>query len=350
MLNGDVISPLFILRSGHGPLDTTTETGRGNELDNGADEDGDMSVDFGFVPASNNLGAIGDRTWLDLNVNGVQDPNEPGLPNVAVKLYQVTVEGNTLLATTNTAANGAYLFTNLPPANYFVEFARPAGYTNSPTGGTNNPALDSDADPVTRRTVTFALGLGATDLTCDAGFISLNPTAAELGWLGAWAERGEVWVTWQTYSEPGLLGFDVWRSTGTEDETLVSLFPVDADGRATGHRYTIPDVSASLPGRYTYRLVGYYDDGTMPTLERVTVSLAADTTADTVRLLPLEIGLDGVRVRWTGGMPPYVLERSDVVGDGAVWRAIGLAQAGETEALTPVTGEAGFFRVNGSSK
>jgi protocatechuate 3,4-dioxygenase beta subunit len=347
---GDVVSALIELSGGQEPVDSVKEIGRGKELDNGADEDADMTVDFGFVPTSNSLGTIGDRAWLDFNANGVQDANEPGLPNVTVRLYQIAVGGNRLLASTNTAANGAYLFTNLPPANYFVEFTRPPGYTNSPTSGTNNPALDSDSDPVTGRTVTFALGLNATNLTWDAGFISLNPTAALVGWLGAWADHGAVWVTWQTYSEPGLLGFDVWRATGEEAETLVSLSPVDADGRAIGHRYTIPDISAQLPGRYTYRLVGYYDDGTMPTLERVTVSLAADATANTVRLLALEAAPDGLRVRWTGGMPPYVLEYSDSLSIGAVWQAVGPAQAGETEATVPATGEAGFFRAKGSVK
>ena len=348
------------------PLSSTV-TPTGNDKDNGLQPGGsgastaavpvtlttgqtNLAQDFGFVPSSSFLGKIGDRTWLDLNANGVQNPNEPGLGGVTVRLYQIIDGASRSSGTNSTSASGLYLFTNLPPASYFVEFLRPTGYTNSPTGGTNNAALDSDADPVTGRTVTFALGLGATDLTWDAGFISLNPTAAAFGWLGAWADHGNVWVTWQTFTEAGLLGFDVWRSAAGSPETLVTLAPVEADGQSSGHQYVIPDDTAKLPGNYTYRLSGYLDDSRTPTLARVTVSLSADATAATIRLLTVESEPGGLRVRWSGGMPPYTLEHSDSLAPGTVWQTVGPAQAGDTEAIVPITQEAGFFRVNGCSQ
>jgi hypothetical protein len=112
-----------------------------------------------------------------------------------------------------------------------------------------------------------------------------------------------------------------------------------------GHRYTIADSSARLPGEYTYRLVGYYDDGSTTELARVKVSLAADASVNVVRITGVETTSDGVRVRWVGGQPPYVLESSPSLGPDAAWSVVGPAEAGETEAVVPADGQSGFFRV-----
>ena len=45
----------------------------------------DMTIDAGFViPA-----ALGDYVWIDLNRDGIQDPDEPGVNGVRVRLYTV---------------------------------------------------------------------------------------------------------------------------------------------------------------------------------------------------------------------------------------------------------------------
>jgi hypothetical protein len=54
----------------------------------------------------NPVSEIGNYVWNDLNKNGIQDPNEPPIPGVSVRLYQ----GATLLATVVTNAQGEYYF------------------------------------------------------------------------------------------------------------------------------------------------------------------------------------------------------------------------------------------------
>ncbi len=117
-------------------------------------------------------GTIGDFVWYDINNDGIQDDGEPGIGNVVVNLY--AEDGTTLVATTNTfAADGSYLFTNLLPGNYVVEFVKPSNY--DPTlQNIGDDALDSDAD-TTGKTATITLGSGETNLTIDAGFIALGP-------------------------------------------------------------------------------------------------------------------------------------------------------------------------------
>ena len=130
----------------------------------------DLTWDAGlYQPAS-----LGDYVWNDTNANGVQDGGETGIDGVTVNLYS----GNgTLIATTTTAGGGLYLFDNLVPGDYYVEFIPPAGYVFSPQDQGGNNATDSDANTTNGRTVVTTLTAGENDLTWDAGlFQQQNPT------------------------------------------------------------------------------------------------------------------------------------------------------------------------------
>ena len=75
------------LRVGFQPS-TTSPSGADTTLDSNAavstvtltnDLARDETIDFGFLSCP---GFIGDFVWQDLNLNGVQDPVEPGYPGV----------------------------------------------------------------------------------------------------------------------------------------------------------------------------------------------------------------------------------------------------------------------------
>jgi len=55
--------------------DATVELGTGGDQDDTQETNGDMTIDFGFVP----LASIGDLVWFDLDADGVKDANESGL-------------------------------------------------------------------------------------------------------------------------------------------------------------------------------------------------------------------------------------------------------------------------------
>ncbi|MBD1889535.1 SdrD B-like domain-containing protein [Coleofasciculus sp. FACHB-SPT9] len=82
------------------------------------------NVDFGYSQPSG--GTIGDRVFNDLDSDGTQDPNEPGMSGVTVTLKDAN--GN-VIATATTDANGNYSFTNLPAGSYTVDATDPAGFT-----------------------------------------------------------------------------------------------------------------------------------------------------------------------------------------------------------------------------
>ncbi|MBS1968412.1 MAG: DUF11 domain-containing protein, partial [Chloroflexi bacterium SZAS-1] len=106
-------------------------------------------VDFGFTsgavtPAT---GSIGDRLWLDLNGDGVQDTGEPGLSGVAVTLTWfgpdgVAGGGDDVHYTQLTGADGSYNFPNLPAGSYAVTI----DITTLPPGVAASYDLDGGSD------------------------------------------------------------------------------------------------------------------------------------------------------------------------------------------------------------
>jgi uncharacterized repeat protein (TIGR01451 family) len=111
-----------------------TNVAQGNAKDpNGTDIP--STVDEETVTKQDLPGTIGDKVWLDLDQDGIQDADEPGVSGVTVNLH-VVESGDTAaasvdatpLATATTDANGDYLFTNQLEGEYYVEFIAPAGY------------------------------------------------------------------------------------------------------------------------------------------------------------------------------------------------------------------------------
>jgi choice-of-anchor A domain-containing protein/uncharacterized repeat protein (TIGR01451 family) len=122
---------------------------------------------------------LGDKVFLDLNKNGIQDTNEPGVANVTVKLYD---QNNQLLSTTQTSNTGNYSFTNLSAGNYYVKFELPSGYAFTLPNQGSNDLLDSDADPNTGLTNLINLPNGTTDNSWDAGIYLLTSKIGNYVW------------------------------------------------------------------------------------------------------------------------------------------------------------------------
>ena len=112
---------------------------------------------------------IGDFVWKDLDGDGIQDAGEPGVPGVVVLLYD-GVGG--LLASAATNQNGYYNFAYLDyGVIYNLAFILPAGYAFAPRDQGTDDGADSDADPVTGATATFALTDFQDAVRWDAGLV-----------------------------------------------------------------------------------------------------------------------------------------------------------------------------------
>lgn len=157
---------------------------------------------------------IGDKVWNDLNKNGRQDANEPGMANITVTLNDAA--GNPI-KTTVSDAFGNYKF-NVPynTENYSVSFIAPPNYSFSPRVGTGaTDATDSDPNPVTGRTNVFTLNPGSSQRDIDCGLIFNTPSQyASIGDF-VWMDENVNGV--QDAGEAGVSGVVVslFNSSGT---------------------------------------------------------------------------------------------------------------------------------------
>ena len=247
---------------------TSNTTLRSNETDN--------RWDAGiFIPVS-----IGDRTWYDVNGNGIQDNAEANLSNVPVQLFRASDLGTPILTDLNgtafpltTDANGAYLFDNLRPDTYVVHFTPPSGYvlTLQDQGGDDN--LDSDANVGTGNTGNYTLNSGDDDLSADAGFY----IPVRLG-DRVWIDRNYNGL--QDNGELNVSGVTV--TLVTDGVAVAETRVTDANGTyifddlAPGHQYSVEFSNLPVGYKFTQQDIG--GDDTIDSDVNVTTGRASGQT------------------------------------------------------------------------
>ena len=135
-----------------------------------------IDVNFGFVkPAS-----VGDKVWMDVDRDGIQDADEPAMPGVTVTLTRadgsavIDASGNPVAAVT-TDANGKYSFENLLPGGYKVSFQAPAGFEATTSEAGDDRAVDSNG-----ASASVTLAQGQTDDTIDFGAVGTGVIGDQL--------------------------------------------------------------------------------------------------------------------------------------------------------------------------
>jgi hypothetical protein len=118
---------------------------------------GSIAMTSGQSGISYNFGdykpvAVSGLVYEDINGNGALDSGEPGIAGVALTLSGTNGLGQSVSATTTTAADGTYTFSTdasgntLRPGNYTITETQPAGYLlGSATVGTVNGTTDGTA-------------------------------------------------------------------------------------------------------------------------------------------------------------------------------------------------------------
>lgn len=202
------------------------------------------NYNFGELPPA----SISNLVWEDLNGNGRQDAGEPGLDGVTVTLTGTDVNGAAVASSTTTAGGGQYAFDNLQPGTYQVTFGTLAGFVFTvQDSAVATDLTDSDASTTTGSTAAFALSVGQTDSSRDAGLYRRISVGDRV-----WFDQNGDGV--QDASEPGIPGATV---------TLVNAGPDGIFGNADD--INLPAVTTGTDGTWTVNNVP-------PGLIRATVS------------------------------------------------------------------------------
>ena len=141
------------------------------------DAAGCTAVESATVQGGDNCGHVGNYVFEDLNTDGIQDANEPGIPNVQVQLYDANT--NEVIANTFTDANGQYSFDNLGAGSFYIKFVQlPATYVDYIPTFADQTVDGIDSDITNNNGVwttdTFTLATGEVNDSFDAGFYEGN--------------------------------------------------------------------------------------------------------------------------------------------------------------------------------
>lgn len=234
-----------------------------------------LNADFGFAPPA----SFGDTIYQDINNNGTQDLNEPGISGVTVTLYTYTdlvgdsryQPGDTLgsvVATATTDSSGKYQFAGLTPGYYVVVVTPPAGSTL-----TGDPATDGVS------CLTLTPSSDPPNTVCDNRdgvrlYNATNYTGADFGYLLPGAFGDAVWIDTDgdRIYDPG--------ETGIENITVTASTTVPANTTVTvnGSTYTAGqniNLSTSTDANGYYYFSGITIGGSSPA--NVTWTVTVDT-------------------------------------------------------------------------
>ena len=144
-----------------------TESGKGAIDDNSDDNNGDLTVDFGFVDPAD-LGSIAGTTF--------EDTTGDGNGNVVINLTTIrlcSADGTTAIDNPNITgtqdyviptSDGTYAFTNLPPGSYTVKQDQPAGVITVSDGDSTTPGDDTPPNNNTQdNSIPVTIVAGETD-------------------------------------------------------------------------------------------------------------------------------------------------------------------------------------------
>ena len=195
-----------------------------------------------------------------------------GVAGVKVILYNAST--NQSIGYTTTDAMGDYVFTDLTPGNYYVQFdlsTLPGGYmpTGTNTDGGPNNTGESDAYGFDGKTPFVSITAGQQNYSLDMGII-INPLPVELTLFEGYGKDCKVELRWVTESEKYNKGFVVEKSIDG-----INYYPI---GEKAGNinstaklEYTLSDDKVALSGYY-YRLKQIDLDGTETIFDNIYVS------------------------------------------------------------------------------
>ncbi len=219
--------------------------------------EGNFAADFGYnwapttdVGGGSNTGAIGDQVWVDADGDGRQDPGEPGLGGVTVQLWYDSDNNGTIDAqygaNVTTAADGSYIFDNLPAGIYEVRITGgTTGYT--PTGDPDQPGvLCTVCDAKTTAAIVLAPG----DVYVNGDFGYKPTVSSSIGNLVFYDANGDG--AYDADGPDNNAGTAADNEYGLADVTVALYADADNSGTLTAGDKIIATTRTDASGQYLF--------------------------------------------------------------------------------------------------
>ncbi len=286
----------------------------------------DLTADAGLKP--NNDASVGNFVWNDVNGNGVQDANEPGVPGIIVTLYDVA---NNVVGTAVTDGNGNYLISKIPAGTgYYIIFSNLQGTATFTTRTDNVSAADvslgSDPNPANGRTSAFSLTAGQYLPTVDAGIINILLLPIKITSFTALPKGSQVDLQWTISEQTNIASYQVLFSTdGRNFNTAIAIVAANINSSATYNAvHTTP-----VAGINYYRIKTIEKDGTISYSEIRKVTFGK---SGTITVYP-NPAVDMVNITVTGSMINKAATISIIAMDGKLVSQQRIANIGQTETV-----------------
>ena len=225
-------------------------------------------------------GSIAGTVYHDINNNGIDEAAEPGIPNVAVTLTGTDFNGNAVNRVTTTAADGSYLFSNLPMSNaagYTITETQPGGWNDGQdTVGSLGGTLGNDvlSDIVFPTPGAAGTGYNFGELLGAAGVGQVSGTV--------WLDLNHDRVNNDGSPQAGWVVELIQRASPTDPNyTLIASTTTDALGQ-----YSL----VGLPAPSTYEIRFLHPSGGYIYGHPISVWPGVDLTYGTIRNLTLAAG------------------------------------------------------------
>ena len=249
------------------------------------------SIDAGYY----RYASVSDYVWEDLNGNGIQDGNGPGVPGVDVTISGNTGNGTAIAAVTvTTDGAGNYQIPDIIPGNYTINFAIGTSTMNEITiQDVGDDNLDSDPDPISGDVPAFDIVSNDAITNVDAGFYRY----VHIGNF-VWEDMNGDGI--QDAGEPGMNGIKI-ELTRVSGGTVFNN-TTDALGN-----YLYDDTHQLSPGSYHLRFLpppGYYIID--PDMTTEDLDSDPDPFSETTLDFTIESGVE--TLDWDAGMykPPTI--------------------------------------------
>ena len=155
------------------------------------------------------------------------------------------------------------------------------------------------------------MGAGQT-VSCTFTNRQDSPLAVNIASFTAAAAPEGVTLAWETVSETGNAGFNVYRSTsdaGPWAKVNAALIPAAAPGSADGHAYTWTDASAEAGSTYFYQLEDVALSGATTVHAPVSVTLVG----------PNAVGLNSLSASAASRTGVWTVLLLGLVAAGLIW-------------------------------